>query len=188
MESPVQIDFRNCDRTGDYRRRIEELVAELESRFGRIVNCRVIMTGPSGHHQTGGHFEVGVHLELPDGHRVDAGRTPPKDERFGDPWFAINDAFKRARRRLQDNVRRMQGKVKQHEQAPIAKVRMVKPEEGYGFLETDDGREIYFHENAILNGEFGRLRPGTLVHFAEEMGEKGPQASTVRLAGKHGMR
>ncbi len=70
------------------------------------------MQGPSGHHKTGGPFEVGVHLELPDGHRVDAGRAPDKDERYGDPWFAISDAFKRARRKLQDNVRRMQGHVK----------------------------------------------------------------------------
>lgn len=188
MESQVQIDFRHCDHADSYRDRIEELVADLESHFGRITNCRVSMNGPSGRHRTGGAFEVGVHLELPDGRRVDAGRSPPQDERYSDPWFAINDAFKRARRRLQDNVKRMKGQVKLHESAPMATVRMIKREEGYGFLETQDGREIYFHENAILNGGFGKLKPGTQVHFAEELGEKGPQASTVRLSGKHSMR
>lgn len=185
MESQVQIDFRNCDRTADYRQRVEELVADLESHFGRITHCRVSIAGPSGRHRTGGAFEVGVHLELPDGRRVDAERAPGQDERYGDPWFAINDAFKRARRRLQDEVRRMRGDVKIHEPMPLAKVRMIKPDEGYGFLETDDGREIYFHRNAVINGGFARLEPGAQVMFAEEMGEEGPQATTVRLSGKH---
>ena len=54
--------------------------------------------------------------------------------------------------------------------------------QGYGFLETPGGREIYFHKNSVLDGGFGRLKIGTAVRFAEEEGEKGPQASTVRLA------
>ena len=37
------------------------------------------------------------------------------DQRHADVNFAINDAFKRARRRLQDQVRRLQGHVKTHE-------------------------------------------------------------------------
>jgi cold shock CspA family protein len=55
----------------------------------------------------------------------------------------------------------------------------------FGFIATADGREIYFHKNSVLNGGFARLKPGTAVAFAEEDGEKGPQASTVRLLGKH---
>ena len=44
---------------------------------------------------------------------------------------------------------------------------------------TGDGREIYFHRNSVLNGRFDRLERGAKVRFIEEMGEKGPQASTV---------
>jgi cold shock CspA family protein len=36
----------------------------------------------------------------------------------------------------------------------------------------------------VLDGAFARLKPGTAVSFAEEEGEKGPQASTVRLLSK----
>ena len=43
-----------------------------------------------------------------------------------------------------------------------------------------------FTANSVLDGAFSRLAVGTHVTFAEEMGEKGPQASTVRLLGKHG--
>jgi cold shock CspA family protein len=56
-------------------------------------------------------------------------------------------------------------------------------EEGYGFISADDGREIYFHRNAVLDNGFATLRPGAEVHFAEEEGENGPQASSVRAFG-----
>jgi cold shock CspA family protein len=42
--------------------------------------------------------------------------------------------------------------------------------------------------NRVLTGTRGRLKPGVAVAFAEEEGEKGPQASTVKLAGKHALR
>lgn len=188
METSVQIDFQHCDNVDGFRRRIEENVAELEDRFGRITACRIFIRGPGEHHRTGGAFEVRVHLELPDGRQVDIGRTPDKDECHADPWFAINDAFKRARRALQDTVRRMQRQENLHEPAPMATVRLVRKAEGYGFLKTPDGRDIYFHRNSVLNGSFDRLTVGTRVIFAEEAGDNGPQASTVKLAGKHRMR
>jgi len=53
------------------------------------------------------------------------------------------------------------------------------PEDGYGFLRTSEGREIYFNERSVLKGAFPRLRVGSLVRFAEEAGDEGPQASTV---------
>ena len=57
--------------------------------------------------------------------------------------------------------------------------------EDCGFIETADGREIYFHRNAVLDGAFDRLSVGSEVRFIEEQGDKGAQASTVRLVGKH---
>jgi len=186
METPVEIDFERCEDVALYRARIEDRIAMLESRFGRITACRVTMRGPGGHHKTGGPFEVTIHLELPGGRQVDIDRSPSRDERYGDPMFAINDSFKRARRVLLDNVRHhLQGKVKHHEEQPVATVRMVDHEDDYGFLETADGRDIYFHRNSVLNGGFAHLKPGDRAAFAEEMGVKGPQASTVRVLGNH---
>jgi cold shock CspA family protein len=76
--------------------------------------------------------------------------------------------------------------VKLHEGSPHGRVTKLFPDEGFGFLKTPDGREIYFHENSVLDSGFGGLEIGTEVHFAEELGEKGPQASTVRLVSHHG--
>ena len=40
----------------------------------------------------------------------------------------------------------------------------------------------------MLSGSLDQLKPGARVTFAEENGDKGPQASTVRLSGKHSLR
>jgi cold shock CspA family protein len=147
-----------------------------------------MLKGPGDHHRTGGLYEVHIRLALPNGREVNVGHTAQNDERHSDLNFAIADAFKRARRQLQDEARRLQGQVKQHESQPSATVVRLDPSGEFGFLEDSDGREIYFHRNSVLDDGFSRLTAGTRVTFVEEAGEKGPQASTVKLLGKHAMR
>lgn len=187
METPVEIDFQGMEPVERLRQSITTHVGDLEQRCGRITACRVVLKAPGGHHHKG-LYEVNIRLALPNGREVNVARTAPLDERYTEVDFAINDAFKRARRRLQDHVRRMQGHVKEHEGQPVGKVLRIDPEGGFGFLETADNREIYFHRNSVLDDGFTRLSVGTRVAFAEEQGEKGPQASTVKLLGKHRMR
>jgi cold shock CspA family protein len=188
MQTPVQIDFQGLDTSLRAREAIAKHVAELEQRYGRVTACRVVLKGPGKHHHTGGLYEVNIRLSLPDGREVDISRTPKADERHSDLSFAINDAFKRARRRLQDQVRRLQGQVKQHDGQPIGRVARLDGPGEFGIIEAADGQEIYFHRNSVLNNEFSKLKVGTRVTYVEEAGEKGPQASTVKLLGKHGMR
>ena len=94
--------------------------------------------------------------------------------------------LKRARRKLQDRVRRMQGQVKTPERPPSGTVTKLGDE--FGFLEAADGHEVYFHRRSVLNDAFPRLKIGEQGTFVEELGEKGPQASTVKLQGKHRLR
>jgi cold shock CspA family protein len=188
MQTPVEIDFHGVDGAPDTRTSIEGHIDQLEQRFGRITSCRVVVKGPGRHHQTGGLYEVNIHLTLPDGRQVVASRMAHEDERHSDLKFAINDAFKRARRRLQDQVRRLEGQVKRHDEQPIGTVRRLDTSGEFGFLEASDGHEVYFHRNSVLDGAYDRLAVGSRVTFAEEMGENGPQASTVKLLGKHGLR
>lgn len=113
MESPVEIDFRGMDADIRLRNAIADHVSGLEERFGRITTCRVVIKAPGGHHRIGP-YEINIRMGLPNGREVNIGRTAIADERHTDLDFAINDAFKRARRRLQDNVKRMRGDVKLH--------------------------------------------------------------------------
>ncbi len=188
MQTPVEIDFQGINAAPDVRAAIEKHMAQLEDRFGRITAGRVVVKAPSGHHRTGGLFEISVHLALPDGRDVNIGHTRQDDERYADLNFALNDAFKRARRQLQDQVRELQGDVKTHDGPPIGTVVELDPLGEFGFLKTGDDREIYFHRNSVLEGGFASLSVGSRVSFAEEIGDKGPQASTVKPLSKHSMR
>jgi SHS2 domain-containing protein/cold shock CspA family protein len=188
MQTPVEIDFQGMTGTPEMHQAIARYLAQLEDRYGRLTAGRVVVKGPGGHHRTGGLHEVNIHLALPDGREVHIDRTPGADERHGEWRFALHDAFKRARRQLQDEVRKLQGKVKQHEDQPIGTVTKLDASGEFGFLETIDGREVYFHRNSVIDGGFDRLAVGAHVAFTEEEGDKGPQASTVRMLGKHGMR
>ena len=115
METPVHIDFQGMEPKEKLHAAIARHVAELGKRFGRITACRVVLKGPGQHHRTGGFFEVHIRLALPDEKEVNVGHKPDSDERHADVNFAINDAFKRARRGLRDQVRRLQGHVETRE-------------------------------------------------------------------------
>jgi ribosome-associated translation inhibitor RaiA len=114
MQTPVEFDIQGMEAKPETRAAIATHVAQLEERFGRLTAARVVLKAPGPRHRTGGLYEVNIHLALPDGREVNIARTPQTDERHADLNYAINDAFKRARRQLQDQVARMSGHMKTH--------------------------------------------------------------------------
>lgn len=184
--TPVQIDFRGFEGSEAQKFAIAGHLAEIERRFGRIVSGRVAVKAPDKHHHRGSPFEITIHLKLPAGREVDVSRTSSADERHASFNFALGEAFRRAERQLHDAVERIQGEVKVAAEQPIGTVTRLR--EDHGFLETADGLEIYFHRNSVVKDGFAKLEPGSRVTFVEQRGEKGPQASTVRRLGKHGLR
>jgi cold shock CspA family protein len=160
--------------------------AKLERFHHRITSCRVAVIGRAGRRRHGDLYGVRLQISAPGSADVLVDRNPPEDHAHEDAFVAVRDAFAAARRRLQDRGRRLQGKVKAHEGAPVGRVVQLFPVDDYGLIESDDGREIYFHRNAVLNGGFERLSIGSEVRFSEEEGDKGPQASTVHLVRKNG--
>lgn len=190
MQTPVHIDAKGiaADVRACARTQIAKLIDKLELRFGRITSCRATIKGPGLHHRRGGLYEVSIRLGLPSGRVVNVAHTAMADERHGDLDFAINDAFKRARRQLQDQVRRLQGQLKQSLAPPVGIVTNLDPSGEFGFLQANDGREIYFHRNSVIGRGFKSLKIGSKVLFAEDAGDKGPKATTVRLSQKHALR
>jgi cold shock CspA family protein len=162
---------------------VREKAAKLDSFYERIMGCRVLIEAPHRHHRKGKLYHVRIDLTLPGGEIV-INREPSRRAAHGDVYVAIRDAFAAARRKLQDFVRRQRGSVKIHE-APLARVAKLFREKRFGFLETSDGREVYFHSHSVLAPGFDQLQIGTEVSFAEEQGVDGPQASTVKFAGGH---
>lgn len=116
MQTQPEIEFQGMRTAPAIEAAIAKHVAQCEERWGRITACRVIVKAPSAHHRTSGLYEVHIHFSLPDGREVNVARTPTADIRRSDIAFAVDDAFKRARRQLQDQVRRAQGQVRLHKQ------------------------------------------------------------------------
>ena len=116
MQTPAQIEFEDVQGSPELRAAIDQHLAELESRYGRVTAARIVVKGPGDHHQTGGQFQISIRLSLPEGREVNIGRTPKEDERYADLTFAVDNAFKRARRQLQDQARVMRGDVKHRPQ------------------------------------------------------------------------
>jgi len=188
MQTQPEIVFEGVPATPQIKDAIDVHLAELERRWGRITACRVVVKGPGQRHRQGGLYDVHIRIALPDGREVNVTRTPLSDQRHSDLTFAVDDAFKHARRQLQDEVRQMQGHTKSHHDSATATVLRIDPSGEFGFLETNDGQEIYFHRNSVVGRGASRLQVGSRVTYVEESGEKGPQAKTVKVMGKHSLR
>lgn len=184
MPIPLEITIHNMDPSPAVEAAVREKAAKLEHFADKIMGCQVRIDAPHKHHGKGKLYRVSVEIEVPGGHIV-ASRDPTKNHSHEDIYVAIRDAFRAAGRQLQDHTRVRRGKIKQHEAPPHGRVARLYPEEGYGIIATADGREVYFHRNSLINVTFEHLEPGAEVRFDEEAGEKGPQASTVSLIGKH---
>lgn len=179
---PLKITFRNMEPSPAVEDKVRKAAAKLGEFSSRIVGCEALVEVDHRRHRQGGVFHVRVDLKVP-GAEIAVSRDPELDHAHEDVFVAIRDAFDAARRRLQDHERKAGGAVKVHEETPHGRVARLFPEEGFGFLETSDGRELYFHRNSVLEGKFERMKPGDPVRFSEELGERGPQASTVHPLG-----
>jgi cold shock protein len=62
-------------------------------------------------------------------------------------------------------------------------VKWFNGEKGYGFITQEDGPDLFVHYSAIDGGGYRSLREGDLVEFEITDGQKGKQASNVRLVG-----
>jgi ribosomal subunit interface protein len=179
MQTELQLRWHNVDPSDAVAAHVRDEVARLERFWDRITGCAVTLEAPSRHHRhSGAQYRVRIELSVPRGRLVVA-RDPPKTWTHSDLYLAVKGAFREAQRQLADHVRRLDARVKTHAPPAVATVARILPEDGYGFLRTADGREIYFHERSVLRGGFPRLRVGSEVRFVEEAGDEGPQASTV---------
>ena len=62
----------------------------------------------------------------------------------------------------------------------VGVVTSFNDEEGYGFIQTDEGEHIFVHHSAIEMEGFRSLSPGAKVLFDIVVGKRGPEARQVR--------
>lgn len=184
MKLPLQVTFRNMDTSTAVEADIREKAAKLDQFCDQVMSCRVVVEALHKHHHQGNLFHVRIDITVPD-EEIVASRDPAEHHAHEDVYVAVRDAFHAAQRQLQDYNTKRQQHVKRHEPESHGRIVRLVPMEDYGVIMTSDNREIYFHRNSLLNAEFDQLEEGAEVRFHEESGEQGPQASTVKVEGKH---
>ncbi len=174
----LKVEARNVELKKGWQIKIEEEKEKLlKHHAGFVLHLRVSIEATS-HHKEGG-YEVKVVASVPN----DTVVVSRKGEMVRP---LLIEAFDVLALQLKEILRKKRKTQKQAEPAAAADsvgvINKVSPHESYGFITTFDEREIYFHENALKNVEIDDLAEGDSVIYGESLGDKGPQASWVRVA------
>jgi ribosomal subunit interface protein len=102
---PLQITFRDVPYSGALEAYVRRRAAKLETFSSRITGCHVAVEAPHRHKHTGRHFRIRVDLTVPGGEVV-VSHAQGDDEANQDAYSAIDEAFDRLGRRLEDHERR----------------------------------------------------------------------------------
>lgn len=201
METPLQISFRDMETSPAVEDRIRDEVGKLSEFYRPIIGCRVIVEIPHQHRQIGNRFHVRIHLKVPGGEIV-AEHEPglhasvrdfgiekrSKDQEVAAPhkdvYVAIRDAFKSARRQLEDFAREQRGDVKHHPVRRRGIIRQILPEKGSGYIETAEGKGFYFDLGSLPAGASAELEVGDEVGFLEQPGDEAPIALSIEAPGR----
>ncbi|MBD3376324.1 HPF/RaiA family ribosome-associated protein [candidate division KSB1 bacterium] len=190
MQVPLEISYRNINKTEEIDQLISDKVNSLERVHDHITSCRIAIEKTQQHQRQGTPYRIRIAITVPPGHEIVVKREPSKGILHRKLSAVIRDAFSAARRQLKELEKKQRGAVKVHayNNHNNGFIKAIFPFDGYGFITTLDNREVYFHQNSVLHNDFDRLEIGTGVRYVEEMGDQGPQASTVQIVDKPGSR
>ena len=182
MQIPLEISYRNVIKTDELVKLIREKTSKLEKVCDHITSCRIAIEKPQKYLNYGSPYRIRIDIRIPPGHEVLIKREPGEGNMDEPIYSIVREAFDAARRKTKEVCKIQNSKIKTHPaQKTVAIASELFPENGYGFIKTSNGREIYFHKNSVLHNEFEKLKTGSGVRFSEEQGAKGPQASTVQI-------
>jgi len=181
MQVPPEIAFRHVEATDDLKALILEGIQKLEAVYPGLISCRTMVADETPDQRTANTYRVRLEIGIPD-HTLIVDRSDPDASNHREVRQAILAAFEMGRKRLQKAKDLQKGEVKVRTLPPHGRITALLTDEmgvRYGFLESRDGRRIYFHEEAVVEVDFEALDIGDEVRFAAADGDGGLQASTV---------
>lgn len=117
MSPPMLINFKNMDGSPALESRIRQQVEHLNHFYDQITGCNVTIEAPHHHHHQGYRYVVRLRISVP-GNVIVVSHDNERDVTHEDPYVAVRDAFKSARRQLQDYARIRRHDVKSHQPQP----------------------------------------------------------------------
>lgn len=186
MQVAPEVIFNGIDRSQWVEEYIAERMQHLERFAPDITRCHVTVTREQASHRKGNRYSVMVEVRIPRQHDLAVKKQKQIREMQTQLPAVINEAFGAIEKQLKKTVALRRHEEKSHNGQPHGMVEKLF-DDGYGFIRAlDDDRQVYFHRNSVLHGDFDRLTVGTEVRFTPQQGEEGPQASSVQVVSKPG--
>lgn len=98
MKLPLEIVFRNVNRTEELEERIRSKAKKLDRMFDRITGCRVVVESPHNKRAKGHTYHVTVEVNVPS--EMIVVNRDPQNHDHDDLGIALRDAFAAAQRQL----------------------------------------------------------------------------------------
>jgi ribosome-associated translation inhibitor RaiA/cold shock CspA family protein len=184
MQESLQISFHNMDASEVLERRVREQWAKVERHYDGIISARIVLEAAhkQPHKSTLG---VSISIGVP-GRDIVVKREQRLHESDDHATWVINEAFHAAERQVEDYAQKQRRDVKAHEgEREYARIVGLYPDQDYGFIETRERLNIYFHRDVVRDADFEDLKEGSEVLYtlAPDEGPMGPMASSVWTLG-----
>jgi cold shock CspA family protein/ribosome-associated translation inhibitor RaiA len=184
MQESLQISFHNMASSEALEARVREHWAKVERHYDGIISARIVLEAPhkQPHKSTLG---ITISIGVP-GRDIVVKREQRLHESDRNATWVINEAFHTAERQLEEYAQKQRHDVKVHDgEREYARVVRLYPDQDYGFIETRDQLDIYFHRDVLRDADFDDLKVGSEVLYtlAPDDGPMGPMASSVWTLG-----
>lgn len=111
MAVPLTVHFQNIGRSPALEARVRKYVNSLSRFYDRITDCQVTIEAPHRHHSKGKRYKVLIKLSVP-GDTLIVSHEDESSSEHEDCYVALRDAFRSARRQLQNFARIQRKNVK----------------------------------------------------------------------------
>ena len=175
----LKIEAKNLDIRKSWQEKIEEERDKLTRHYASLVlHLRVTIEATPGYKEGG--YEVRLVATVPNDtvavKRWGESVRPLLVETFDVLGAQLKEIVKK---KQNHKAVKVQGAVVDGKASGI--IRKIVPDESYGFIVTDDKLDVFFHANSLKDVGMNDLSEGDEVLFAMEEGDKGLQATWVKV-------
>ncbi len=179
MQMPLQITFRDLDRSAAVEARIRSKVDKLDTVYNKIISCHVVVEQVQKHNHKGRLNNITIRVTVP-GKEFAVTHQPNENL-----YLAIQGAIDSLRDQLEEYRSKLYRDVKDHGERLHGVIEKLMPDEGYGFIADAENNEYYFNLTHLVDVKFHQLQIGDKVRFLPAEGNEGLQARRISVPKKN---